>query len=471
MNILRLYNTLTRQKEKISPWKGDTILMYTCGPTVYDFAHIGNFRTYVFEDLLKRTLQFFGNKVLHVMNITDVDDKTIKGALKKNISLKEYTDPFIKAFFEDLTTLHISLADYYPHATEYLNEMIQIIEDLLKKKVAYKGQDGSIYFSICHFPKYGKLSHLKLEDLQSGASQRVITDEYEKENASDFVLWKAYDEKRDGYIFWDSPFGKGRPGWHIECSAMSIKLLGETIDIHCGGVDNIFPHHENEIAQSESFTGKEFVKCWAHSEHLIVDNKKMSKSLGNFFTLRNLLDRGYFGEEVRYLLLQAHYRTQLNFTFEGLEAAKKSLQRIDDFILRLKNVDQRKDFGKVLPLIIESENKFSASLADDLNISQALAAFFDFVREVNILIDEKKIGKGEAEMTLHFLDKINQVLGLFSLKDKELSIPIHVKEMVEQRETARKNKNFSLADQLRDKVVLEGYIIEDTPKGALIKKR
>jgi cysteinyl-tRNA synthetase len=471
MVILKIFNTLTREKQEIIPFNKDKITLYTCGPTVYDFAHIGNFRTYIFEDLLKRTLIFFGYKVKHVMNITDVDDKTIQGALKYQLPLEEYTDKYTEAFFEDLKTLKILPADEYPRATKYIKEMIKIIEELVKKKIAYRGNDGSIYFSIRHFPAYGKLSHLNLEDLKRGGSERVSADEYDKENASDFVLWKAYDEKRDGYIFWESPFGKGRPGWHIECSAMSLKLLGETIDLHCGGVDNIFPHHENEIAQSESFTGKEFVRCWAHSEHLIVDNKKMSKSLGNFFTLRNLLDKGYSGDQIRYLLMQVHYRIQLNFTFEGLEAAKNSLQRIHDFISRLKNIEENKSIENIDNLLLETEEKFILALADDLNISQAFASLFDFIRVVNSLIDDKKMGKNEAVKVLKFLDSINRVLSLYSVKEENLKIPIHVADMVEEREKARKNKEYFLADELREKILSEGFVIEDGPKGPLIKKK
>ncbi|MCB1073997.1 MAG: cysteine--tRNA ligase, partial [Simkania sp.] len=329
---LHIYNTESREKEPITlaPHKKE-IALYTCGPTVYNFAHIGNFRTYVFEDLFRRTLEFFGLKVKQVMNLTDVDDKTIKGALEKRVSLDEFTQFYKRAFFEDLKTLGIQKAHLYPSAIDYIPQMIAMIQHLIKKGLAYKGKEGSVYFSIRHFPAYGKLSHLCLSELKAGASERVTTDEYEKESIADFVLWKGYDPERDGDIYWESPFGKGRPGWHIECSAMATELLGETIDIHMGGVDNIFPHHENEIAQSEGCSGKMFSRYWVHAEHLIVNGKKMSKSLGNFFTLRDLLDKGYSGTEVRYLLLSTHYRTQLNFTLEGLNAARQSLQRLEDF--------------------------------------------------------------------------------------------------------------------------------------------
>ena len=340
---LKLYNTESRQQEEIIPIDGRTIRMYTCGPTVYNFAHIGNFRTYVFEDLLRRTIKFFGLPVRQAMNLTDVDDKTIKGAIENKVSLAAFTQTFKDAFFQDLKTLNIEPVEYYPQATDYIPEMITIIQKLLDTGVAYRGQDGSIYFSIAKFPSYGRLSHLHLNELQVGASERVIHDEYEKDNASDFVLWKIFDPERDGDIFWDSPFGKGRPGWHIECSAMAMKLLGESIDIHVGGVDNMFPHHENEIAQSEAYSCRHFVKHWLHAEHLLVDHKKMSKSLGNFYTLRDLLKKGYTGKQVRYMLLQTHYRTQLNFTFAGLDGAVSTLERLSDFIVRLQAIRRDKD--------------------------------------------------------------------------------------------------------------------------------
>ncbi len=466
---LKLFNTLKREKEEIYPLNDKFITLYTCGPTVYDFAHIGNFRTYIFEDLLKRTLEFFGFKVKHVMNLTDIDDKTIKGALAKNISLDDYTKTYKKAFFEDIELLNIEKADYYPEATAYIPEMIRIIKRLLEKEIAYLGADGSIYFSIERFEQYGKLSHLNLDDLVVG--KRVSLDEYEKENASDFVLWKSYDPKRDGPIFWESPFGKGRPGWHIECSAMSLKLLGDTIDIHCGGVDNIFPHHENEIAQSESYTGKEFVRCWAHSEHLIVDNKKMSKSLGNFYTLRDLLGKGYTPDQIRYLLLSVHYRTQLNFSFGGLDAAKSSLKRIEDFVDRLKLVDSHKKSGFVKEAIEKASELFSLALSDDLNISPALAALFDFIRDLNTLCDEEKISKKEAKEALEFLAKIDKVLGVLPLGKKEIEIPKEVEEALVKRQAARKEKDFKKADEYRDFILSSGFIIEDTSKGAILKKK
>lgn len=468
--FLNLFNTESRKKEKIIPREENFIKMYTCGPTVYDFAHIGNFRTYVFEDLLRRTLKYLGYDVTQVMNITDLDDKTIKGALEKKISLHEYTEPFRQAFFEDLTSLNIQKAEYYPKATQYIEQMIEIILRLVEKKFAYKGADGSIYFSIKTFKTYGRLSHLDLNSLKLGASERIYADEYDKDNASDFVLWKAFDATRDGNIFWNSPFGKGRPGWHIECSAMGLKLLGNTLDIHCGGVDNIFPHHENEIAQSESFTGEKFVLHWAHSEHLLVDGKKMSKSLGNFYTLRNLLSMGYTGKDIRYMLLQTHYRTQLNFTFDGLKASKASVQRIQDFVERLKSIKDTTPYNLIKPIIENERSKFIEAITDDLNISVALAAIFDLIREGNFLIDDRKISQEEANQVLKFLSEIDEILGFISL-DEKVEIPKIVEDALAKRKEARKFKDFKLADELRDFILDQGYIIEDFPDGAKLKKK
>ena len=467
---MELYNTESKQKEVVSCQDNEYIYMYTCGPTVYNYAHIGNFRTYVFEDILRRTIQFFNMRVVQVMNITDVDDKTIKGALEKKISLQEYTKPYIDAFFEDIRTLNIEPAEYYPRATEYIKDIIEMISVLLDKGYAYVGKDGSVYYSIKKFSTYGRLSHLKLNELQTGASQRVSGDEYEKDSAADFVLWKIYDPKRDGKVFWESPFGKGRPGWHIECSCMALKLLKSPIDIHCGGVDNIFPHHENEIAQSEAYSSKRFVKVWAHSEYLVVDNKKMSKSLNNFYTLRDLLEKGYTKREIRYMLMHVHYRTKLNFTLDGMKAAKESLRRIDDFIERLSFVKTESNESLEKQIEEKAINGFQKALADDLNISLALASIFDFIHEINVLIDQNKISKDEAKRAISFMQKIDKVLGL-NLGKKELSISDDIKKALEKREKARKEKDFKLADEMRDYIISHGYIIEDTPQGARIKKK
>jgi cysteinyl-tRNA synthetase len=467
---LTLFNTESRRKEVLAPMRDNHVRMYTCGPTVYNFAHIGNFRTYVFEDLLRRTIKFFGMQITQVMNLTDVDDKTIKGAIAQNITLDAFTQPFKNAFFEDLKTLNIEPVEHYPAATEYISEMIDMIDKLLAKGVAYQAADKSVYYAINKFPRYGCLSHLNLDELQAGASERVATDEYEKDNVSDFVLWKAYDPVRDGKIYWESPFGPGRPGWHLECSAMAMKLLGETIDIHVGGIDNMFPHHENEIAQSEACSGAKFSKLWMHSEHLIVDNKKMSKSLGNFFTLRDLLNKGFTGTQVRYMLLQTHYKTQLNFTFTGLDAVKTTLQRLQDFIQRLGEINSTVSSGLVDPILERAYAAFSSSLADDLNISAALAALFEMVREVNGLIDEQTIGKAEAEKVIEQLKRFNEVLGVLSFEQSVGEIPSELEEALAKRIEARQQKNWALADELRNFISSRGYVIEDTQQGARLKK-
>lgn len=468
---IRFYNTLTRQKEVFKPLKDNHVRMYTCGPTVYHYAHIGNFRTYVFEDVLRRTIKFFGMPITQVMNLTDVDDKTIRGAIAKEISLDAFTQPYKDAFFEDMKTLNIEPAESYPAATDYIPQMIQMIEALLKKGVAYQGGDGSIYYSIKKFPHYGCLSHLNLEDLEAGASERVAADEYEKDNVSDFVLWKKYDSTRDGKIFWESPFGPGRPGWHLECSAMATSLLGDTIDIHVGAVDNIFPHHENEIAQSEACTGKKFSNFWLHSEHLIVDHKKMSKSLGNFYTLRDLLNKGATGQQVRYMLLQTHYKTQLNFTFVGLDSVKGSLQRLTDFIQRLYLIDQKGIDGKeVDDSLKKAYRAFAEALADDLNISVALAAIFDLVREINGLCDSGHVGQKEAQDVIALMKRFDSVLGVLTFEKPSDEIPEEIKGAFEKRLQARKEKNWAVADQQRDFIHQSGYIIEDTPQGPRLKK-
>jgi cysteinyl-tRNA synthetase len=468
---IRLFNSETRALEVFRSLEPGRVSLYTCGPTVYNFAHIGNFRTYVFEDLLHRTLTLFGYWVTQVMNLTDVDDKTIKGAVSQGCSLKQYCAPFIEAFFEDLKALNIRPAAHYPAATDYINGMIELIQTLLEKGNAYQGNDGSVYFSIDRFPTYGRLSHLEKREVQVGASQRVHADEYEKDNASDFVLWKAYDPERDGQIFWESPFGPGRPGWHIECSCMAMKLLGETIDIHVGGVDNLFPHHENEIAQSEAATGKRFVNHWMHSEHLLVDNRKMSKSAGNFYTLRDLLEMGFSGSEMRLALIGTHYRTQLNFSIGLLEASKASLERIQAFIDRLHELPEKEQNASDLPGRLEDMLRmFSAALADDLNISVALAALYEFIREGNTLIDQNHLSKEDGVLILTILAQVNAVLGVLRLEPRHEEIPSDLQEMLQERMTARQNRDWGRADQLRTAIESRGYHIEDSPTGARLKK-
>ncbi len=463
--LLHIFDTEQKKKLPIA-FSKNPLKIYTCGPTVYDYAHIGNFRTYVFEDVFIKTVKYLGFQTKHVMNITDIDDKTIKKAVSLQKPLNSIAKKYTDAFFTDLYTLNIQKADSYPRATNFVPQMIAIIVDLMQKGIAYKGKDGSIYFSISHFPSYGRLSHLCLDDLKTGASNRQVMDEYDKDSAQDFVLWKAYDENRDGDIFWESPFGKGRPGWHMECSAMAIHELGPSIDIHMGGVDNIFPHHENEIAQSEAHTCKHFVKHWVHAEHLLVENKKMSKSLGNFYTLRDLIGKGFTGIEVRYLLMQTHYRTQLNFTLEGLSSAKKSLQRFQDFILRMKEAKgESSNFAS--SIIKKTKVEFKKALCDDLNMSVALAALFDMMRDVNNLFDACKISSKDGEDILSFLKECNQVLSVLSFDD--MNIPQDVLDALEQRNIAKKEKNYTRSDELRDFIFSKGYIIEDTKEGSRLK--
>lgn len=468
---LHFYNTEKRQKLQFHPHKDNHVLMYTCGPTVYSYAHIGNFRTYVFEDILRRTLKFFGLQVTQAMNLTDIDDKTLRGALQNKCTLDEFTQPFKRAFFVDIGELGIERAEYYPEATHYVGYMIDFINNLLDKGVAYKSQDKSIYFSILKSKNYGRLSHLKLDELQINASARSINDEYEKESVGDFVLWKAYDEARDGSVFWESPFGRGRPGWHLECSTMAIEILGATIDLHVGAVDNIFPHHENEIAQSEAFSNKLFVHFWMHSEHLLVDGKKMSKSLGNFYTLRDLLNKGYGAKEVRYMLMHIHYRTQLNFTFEGMKGARNALKRINDFIIRMnEKADQHQTPSYFAHSFLQKAiYKFSESLADDLNISEALAAIFDLMNQINTLDDAKQINEGDAREVLFVFREFDRILNVMDFEVAE-SIPEELQELLRAREEARKAKEWARSDQLREQLLAQGYLIEDTPSGPRLKK-
>ncbi|MBI2101707.1 cysteine--tRNA ligase [Candidatus Woesearchaeota archaeon] len=462
---LKLYNTLTRKKEVFKPIKNKAVHLYSCGPTVYDYAHIGNFRAYVCSDILKRYLKYKGFKVKHVMNITDVDDKTIKGANQQGISLKEYTKKFEEAFLNDIGALNIDKAEIFPKATEHIKDMVVIVKKLLKNNVAYKSDDGSIYYDISKFKNYGKLSHAKIKSLKEGA--RVRQDSYEKEEAHDFALWKAYD-KEDGNIFWNTEVGKGRPGWHIECSAMSMKYLGSHFDIHAGGVDLVFPHHENEIAQSEAFTGKKFVNYWFHNEHLLVGGHKMSKSLGNFYTLRDLLQKGYNPKAIRYLLLSVHYRQQLNFTEEAVKAAENSIRRLEDFMIKLKELKSDIKNENIEKLIKKTKKEFEKEMDDDLNISNALAHVFEFVKEINTLMMEGKIGKGDAKKIMSFVGVFDKVLGVLEKKEEKLSTEL--KKLIDEREKARKEKNYEKADRIRQQLSEKGIILEDTRDGVRWKK-
>ena len=477
---IRFFNMLTREKERFVPIESGKVRVYTCGPTVYDYAHIGNFRTFVFEDLLRRWLEFRGFRVLQVMNLTDVDDRTIAAAKKFNVPLAEHTKQFIDAFFEDLKALNVERAEHYPRATEHVPEMVTLIKKLLDKGYAYRAEDGSVYFDISKFKDYGKLSKFKVEELKAGA--RVRADDYEKTEAEDFALWKAWTEE-DGPVFWDTEIGKGRPGWHIECSAMSMKYLGETFDIHTGGVDNMFPHHENEIAQSEAATGKKFVNYWLHGEHLLVEGKRMAKRFGNYYTLRDLLSKGYDPMAVRYLLVSTHYRQQFNFTFEGLSAAKSAVERLTNFVRRLSEASGNGSGEEIKQLMVKVRKDFDEAMDDDLNIGQAMAALFEFVRDVNNLVDSGKLSKaeaGEVRASMVEFDKVLGVIGevketvretlsftdhLFIVHVKGEQLSHEAEELIRLREEARKAKDWKRADEIRVLLKSMGIIIEDTAQG------
>src|SRR5438445_1072567 len=408
----RFFDTYTREVREFVPLNPPNVSIYTCGPTVYSRAHIGNFRAYVFEDLLQRHLESRGYRVHRVMNLTDVDDKTIRGAREANVSLEEYTKPFKQAFFEDLETLRLKRAKEFPAATEprYIARMIDMIGQLMARDLAYQAEDKSVYFRINKFPNYGKLAHLNLDELRP--SGRIRTDEYDKENIGDFALWKARDEA-DGEVGWDSPWGRGRPGWHIECSAMATALLGDEIDIHCGGADNIFPHHEAEIAQSEGCTGKKFVRYWLHCAHLLVDGQKMSKSLGNFYTLPNLLEKGYTGPEIRYALMRVHYRAPLNFTWDGMEEARQAIGRVDDWVRRLRECGASLQLANLGKGQVENlPHGFEEALDDDLNISGALGVLFETIRETNRALDLGNLDSSAASLWLKWWERIDRVLAI-----------------------------------------------------------
>lgn len=461
---IQLYNTLTRKKEVFEPLEAGKVGMYTCGPTVYNYAHIGNFRTYLFEDLLRRHLKYRGFKVTQVMNLTDVEDKTIRAAKETGQPLKSLTKKFIDAFFQDLDTLRIERAEHYPAATDHIVEMVALIKKLRDNGHTYEA-NGSTYFRLDTFKDYGKLSHFDISQLKTGASGRVDLDEYAAEDARDFALWKAWDED-DGNVFWETDLGKGRPGWHIECSAMSMKYLGESFDIHTGGIDNMFPHHENEIAQSESATGKRFVKYWMHSAHLVVEGRKMAKSLGNFYTLRDLLDKGHNPLAIRWGLLATHYRQPNNFSFEALEAADQALNRIRDFRLRLRAVTgSGSDWEKETAAC---EDGFGAALDDDLNISGALGILFDFIRDTNKGIDNNGLSGAGARRSEEMLDRLDSITGLFSFAEEQT--PGDILDLVKQRQQARREKNFARADEIRREIADKGWVLEDTPDGPRVKR-
>jgi len=462
--MISLFNTLSGKIEPFHPLVPGEVKLYTCGPTVYDYPHIGNFRAYLFEDLLKRFLLAMDFKVIQVMNITDVDDKTIKGANAEGVTLAQYTKKYIDAFFEGIEILNISKADYYPRATEHIPDMVKMIKALLEKGYAYE-KDGSIYYNISKFADYGKLSKINLQKLKPG--QRIISDEYEKESAQDFALWK---KKKEDEPFWETELGEGRPGWHIECSVMSSKYLGQTFDIHCGGVDNIFPHHENEIAQSEAYSGKKFVRYWLHCHHLIVEGEKMSKSKGNFYTLRDLIQKDIDSMAIRLLLLSTHYRKMLNFTFEALNQATASLQRMKDFLYELKKHPFKEGENKnISALIGETKQKFISGLSDDLNISLALSALFEMIRKANILITEGQVYKKDAENLISFIQFADKILAVLPREEAE-ALPEEILKKIKERERARQEKNYALADKIREELLQQGIVLEDTKDGVRWKR-
>ena len=455
--MLRFYNSLTKNKENFIPIKKGKVKLYTCGPTVYDYAHIGNFRTFLFEDFLKRTLISFGYEVFHVMNITDVDDKTINKSVKEGKKLNDIAEIYTSIFKKDLENLKILPPDVFPLATDHIDKMIEIIQILINKGHAYPTNDNSVFFSIDSFKDYGKLSNIDMSKVITGS--RVSSDEYKLENPSDFVLWKAY-KKEDGDVKWSSPWGDGRPGWHIECSAMSMQYLGDHFDIHCGGVDNKFPHHENEIAQSICATGKPFVNIWMHSEFLIINSDKMSKTLKNYYRLDDLLKEGLSVEEIRYIMLSAHYRSKLNFSLEKQHEAKMAIQRILELNDRLDQFVSTEEKG----LPVEAEN-FKLALSDDLDSPKALAIFFDWLRKTNRRLDSNKLSQSDVDKGKNFIYLLDS---LYSLLNKKTMVPDEILVLVKERERARKNNDWEKSDKIRIQISKDGWIIKDTPSGPKI---
>ena len=468
---LKLFNTLSRSVQEFAPLDpaGIKAGMYCCGPTVYDFAHIGNWRTFVFGDLVRRWLEFKGFQVTHVMNITDVDDKIIKAVRETKTSLVEFTRRYEAAFLDDLKTLGCRPPHHLPRATGHIAEIISLVEQLVARGVAYQAPDGSVYFSIQKYRgaggRYGQLLKLNADEMRPG--ERVRSDEYEKESVADFALWKARAPE-DGAVAWPSPFGEGRPGWHVECSAMSMKLLGPSFDLHLGGEDLIFPHHEDEIAQSEGATGRPFVKYWLHGAHLLVEGKKMSKSSGNFFTLRDLLAKGFTGREIRRLLLSAHYRETFNFTLEGLQGARTSLARIDECVGKLREMagGNAPPTGQGGPDDLISG--FTAALDEDLNIAAGWAAVYDWVGRINRRIAGGALTAGEAAEALAGWERIDSVLGIGAKSEAEA--PAEMVALLEARQAARRGKDFKKSDAIREELKAKGWLIEDTPKGPRLKK-
>ena len=466
--MIKFYNTIDRKKVDFTPMVDGKISLYTCGPTVYNFAHIGNFRAYIFEDLLRRTLEFCDYEVLHVMNLTDIDDKTINKANLEKIPLKEFTDKYIAAFYEDVEALNILPAHHYPRATDFIDGMIDMIQDLESKGYTYTTEDGSVFFKISQYKDYGRLANLQVEDLLLG--ERVENDEYEKEEMRDFALWKSY-KKEEGDIFWESPWGKGRPGWHIECSVMSTHYLGNHFDIHCGGVDNIFPHHENEIAQSCCATDEKFVNYWLHNEHLLVDNQKMSKSLGNFYTIRDLIEKGYTPQSIRYTLLSTHYRQKLNFTLDKLTNSQKSINKIKELKRRVKLITDDKIEGRDFKdesskMILD----FSNCLKNDLNISGALGEMFIWINLVFKELDANNVSFAGSLLIVEALESIDRVLGILE-SENNIEQGDKIADLLEKRAEARRNKDWNFADKIREEIDALGYVVEDTDQGPIIKRK
>ncbi|MBT3303942.1 cysteine--tRNA ligase [Candidatus Woesearchaeota archaeon] len=462
--MLKFYNTLTRKIEEFKPIKKDEVSLYSCGPTVYNYVHIGNLRAYIFNDILRRYLKYKGFKLKQVMNITDVDDKTIRDSQKEGKSLKEFTEFYTEAFLSDLTKLNIEIPGILPRATEHIEGMVELVKKLLEKGYAYKTENGDIYYKISKFTNYGKLACLQTDDLKQNADGRLSNkDEYGKEDARDFALWKAYD-KEDGEVYWETEIGKGRPGWHIECSVMSVKYLGQPFDIHTGGVDLIFPHHTNEIAQSEAAKGKKLANYWMHNEHLIVNGEKMSKSLGNFYTLQDLIKKGYDPLSIRYELMSTHYRQKMDFREDQLKNIPSTLRKFHDFLDKLDEIESKEYNKTVTELISEAKENFEKAMDNDLNISGGLASIFNFMTEINKI----EIGVENATEIKEFMDKIDSVLGIMEHTNEE--VPKEITELANKREEARKNKNWEEADRLRDEIKDKGYVLEDSDKGVRVKK-
>jgi cysteinyl-tRNA synthetase len=478
MNEIRFHNTLGGKIEAFAPQKGDGVRMYTCGPTVYDYAHIGNYRTFIFQDVLRRFLKLRGFKMNHVMNLTDVDDRIIANAAAAGVSIRDYTEKFVQAFFDDCKTLSIETPEHWIRATDHIEDMVKLIERLQKKTYTYPSE-GSIYYRIAKFPHYGRLSNIDVTGIQAGA--RVDVDRYEKESARDFALWKA---PKPGEHFWETPLGKGRPGWHIECSAMAMKYLGETLDIHTGGIDLAFPHHENEIAQSEAATGKPFVRYWMHAEHLLVEGEKMSKSAGNFFTLRDLFAKGYKPSALRFALASVPYRKQLNFTFDGLQQAASSVERLRNFAARL--AQGKFPAGKqkgMAARVKEAAEEFDAGLSDDLNTARALAAAFDLLRETNIAMDKGEFRQGDVAAAQEFLANFDRVFAVMEDNDAEKLRGLgfgaadsgpgdaEIEKLIADRQAARQRRDFAASDRIRKELADRGILIEDSKDGSVRWKR